>query len=117
MGYIAVDFDRTLAVYDHYEGPDKLGEPIPKMVKRVKKWLAEGKEVKIMTARVSHFNHNTDEIQKARLAIQKWCIKHLGEPLDVTCEKDYEMIELWDDRAVGVIPNTGERVDGKEDED
>ena len=28
--------------------------------------------------------------------------------------KDYGMVELWDDRAVQVKPNTGERVDGKE---
>jgi DNA mismatch repair protein MutH len=117
MGYIAVDFDRTLATYDHYEGPNKFGKPIPKMVERVKKWLAKGIEVRIMTARVSNANHDYEDIQKARVAIQKWCLEHVGKALEVTCEKDYAMMELWDDRAVGVIPNTGERADGKEDED
>jgi hypothetical protein len=30
----------------------------------------------------------------------------------VTREKDFAMIELWDDRAVQVVTNTGERADG-----
>jgi hypothetical protein len=34
--------------------------------------------------------------------------------IPITCCKDRGMIELWDDRAVQVIENTGERVDGKD---
>jgi hypothetical protein len=30
--------------------------------------------------------------------------------LPVTCEKDMAMVEFWDDKAVQVIPNTGEPV-------
>lgn len=45
--HIAVDFDRTLATHDHYDGPNRFGAPIPLMVERVKKWLAEGKEVRL----------------------------------------------------------------------
>ena len=40
--------------------------------------------------------------------IQDWTEKHIGHRLPVTCEKDYGMIELWDDRAVRVIHNKGE---------
>jgi len=29
------------------------------------------------------------------------------------CEKDLNMIELWDDRAIQLIKNTGQRADGK----
>jgi len=47
-------------------------------------------------------------------AIHQWCILHIGKQLRITCKKDYKMIELWDDRAVQVIPNTGKRADGKE---
>jgi len=36
-----------------------------------------------------------------------WCEKHLGLALPVTCVKDMHMIELWDDRAVQVVTNTG----------
>jgi hypothetical protein len=35
--------------------------------------------------------------------------------LMITAFKDYGMEELWDDLAVQVIRNTGERVDGMED--
>ena len=44
--------------------------------------------------------------------IQAWCLEHVGEVLPVTPAKDYDRVELWDDRAVQVIPNTGERADG-----
>lgn len=40
-------------------------------------------------------------------AIQDWTEKHLGARLTVTCVKDLHMIELWDDRAVQVVVNTG----------
>jgi hypothetical protein len=108
--WVAVDFDRTLATYDHYDGPNRFGAPIPLMVDRVKKWLAEGKEVRIMTARMSGVSHDKDEIRKARVAIETWCEIHIGQKLPVTCEKDYNMELLYDDRAVGVVPNTGELV-------
>lgn len=52
MGYIGVDLDGTLAEY-HGWGDDSIGAPVPKMLARVKKWLAEGQEVRIVTARVS----------------------------------------------------------------
>jgi hypothetical protein len=111
--WTAVDFDRTLATYDHYEGPNRFGDPIPLMVDRVKKWLAEGKDVRIMTARMSGVSHSPEEIAKARAAIETWCLVHIGQVLPVTCEKDYNMEFLYDDRAIGVVPNTGELVTSK----
>lgn len=107
-GWRGVDLDGTLAVYDGWQGPYHIGEPIPLMVERVKKWLAKGEWVKIFTARVC------DGDPKTRLAIEDWCEKHIGQRLEVTNMKDYGMIEIWDDRAVQVIPNTGIRV-GRED--
>lgn len=104
-GWIGVDLDGTLAVYDGFVSPSHIGPPVPKMLERVKKWLEEGQEVRILTARVSD-----DPDNKARAAISKWCFEHLGQVLAVTCKKDYKMIELWDDRCVQVIPNTGEIV-------
>ena len=107
--YYAVDLDGTLA---HYEGwSPEIGKPIPKMIKRVKKWLEEGKEVRIFTARVSRFHDTTnEEVAAIRLKIQKWCVEHLGKQLEVTNIKEHGLVELWDDRAVQVIPNTGKRV-------
>ena len=117
MGWIGVDLDRTLAKYEEWKGETHIGEPIPLMVERVKKWLADGIEVRIFTARVARNSLNLDgslyDVSNIRTAIQDWCYEHVGARLQVTCQKDYAMIELWDDLAVGVIPNTGERQDGK----
>jgi hypothetical protein len=113
-GWIGVDLDGTLAVYDGWKGPEHIGAPVPKMVERVKAWLAEERVVKIFTARVSHDGTpvRVSESLRARTAIADWCWEHLGTYLEITNVKDYAMIELYDDRAVQIIPNTGERVDG-----
>ena len=117
-GWIGVDLDGTLAEYTGWKGADHIGAPVPAMVERVKSWLAEGKDVRIFTARV-WFPRNGcgaerwDEATAAHFAIERWCREHIGRSLPITCEKDYGMVELWDDRAVQVIPNTGQRADGK----
>lgn len=105
MGWIGVDLDGTLAHYGGWQGPLHIGQPIVPMVTRVKGWLAEGKEVRIFTARVAE-----DPDGKWEKAIKEWCKLHIGQELPVTCCKDYGMIELWDDRCIQVIPNTGEPV-------
>ncbi|HKJ88556.1 MAG TPA: hypothetical protein VKA48_08615 [Gammaproteobacteria bacterium] len=105
-GWIGVDLDRTLAHYDEWRGIGHIGEPVPVMAGRVKRWLAEGKDVRIFTARVSPpLGHKDESI--VRRTIQAWCRKHLGCELPITCTKDWDMIELWDARAVSVLPNTG----------
>lgn len=83
------------------------------MVLRVKAWLEEGKDVRIFTARVSResIKDGTWPESDVRGAIALWCREHLGRALPVTHEKDYHMVELWDDRAVQVVPNTGLRAD------
>lgn len=102
MGWIGVDLDGTLAQYDKWKGEEHIGEPVPKMVQRVINWLDEGKEVRIFTARACY--------PSAIPIIEEWCRKHIGETLPVTNMKDFGMIQLWDDRAIQVIPNTGEQV-------
>lgn len=107
-GWIGVDLDGTLAVYDGWKGPDHIGEPIPKMVERVRLWVSEGRQVKIFTARVA------SDLPESYVPITNWMLEVFGFPLPITCKKDYGMIELWDDRAVQLIPNTGHRADGSE---
>ena len=108
-GWIGVDLDGTLVKSDGaWRGVHHIGAPIIPMVRRVREWLITGQEVRIMTARVCN-----DDDDGARPYIEDWCVKYLGKKLVVTNEKDYDMIELWDDRAVQVIPNTGQRADGK----
>lgn len=107
-GWIGVDLDGTLAQYDEWRGPDHIGAPVPLMLERVKAWLAQGKDVRIFTARVSG-----EDTQQVRKVICSWLKEHLGMELPITNQKDYAMVELWDDRAVQVIPNKGVRVDGQ----
>jgi hypothetical protein len=106
--WIGVDLDRTLAYYDDWKGPDHIGDPIPKMADRVKYWLAKGMNIKILTARVAR-TQDPVEAKIAKLAIIEWGRKHFNHKFEVTAEKDMDMIELWDDRAVRVEANTGER--------
>lgn len=103
-GWVGVDLDSTLALHPC---PDNrfpaIGKPIPKMVERIKEHLRNGDEVRVVTARVSEIGF----IEGQTALIEAWCLEHLGQTLEVTCSKDYQMILLYDDRAVSVIPNTG----------
>lgn len=117
-GWIGVDLDGTLAKYNDFEGELIIGEPVPRMIQRVKDWLKLGIEVRVFTARVylDHENIHSERsirVGMVKRAIEKWCFEHIGKVLPVTYKKDYKMIELWDDRAVQVIPNTGLRADRK----
>ena len=101
-GWIGVDLDGTLAMYDGWHGIEHIGEPILPMVRRVKEWLEGGIEVRIMTARVSG-----KDVEFSRFYVMQWCHNVFGKPLRVTNEKDYQMMALWDDRCRQVEFNTG----------
>lgn len=102
QGWIGVDLDGTLAEYNGWKGQDHIGDPVPLMEKRVREWIKAGKKVKIFTARAS----TPENIPVIKAWLEKW----MFPPLEITNVKDYGMTELWDDRAVQVIRNTGERV-------
>ena len=117
-GWIGVDLDGTLAYYGGWVSEEHIGEPIPAMAARVRQWLAEGRDVRIFTARVDGgevalLMGNAEgekflNVERIRSIIQDWTEKHFGVRLPVTNKKDYGMIELWDDRCVRVRINTGE---------
>lgn len=113
-GWRGVDLDGTLAHYDGWQGADHIGVPVPTMLKRVKAWIKAGDDVRIVTARVSHDGtpERMVDAQMATIHIMDWCAKHIGKVLPVTCTKDYQMFELWDDRAIQVVRNLGVRADG-----
>lgn len=114
-GWIGVDLDGTLAHYEGWRGGE-VGEPVPAMAFRVRKWLAEGKDVRVFTARVAETGlrnqvGGVDDKSFAdaqREVIQQWTETHFGVRLQVTASKDFGMVELWDDRCVRVRANTGE---------
>jgi hypothetical protein len=101
-GWIGVDLDGTLAHYDKWRGIEHIGDPIPAMAERVKQWIAEDREVKIFTARA----HDVAAV----VYIKKWLLRHGFGDLEVTATKNFQMVELWDDRAVEVEANTGRLV-------
>jgi hypothetical protein len=105
--WIGVDLDGTLAEYTGGRGDTTIGKPIQKMVDRVRYWMNVDKiEVRIFTARVA----GSDRAANKKV-IQDWLENECNLPrLEVTCVKDYGMVELYDDRAVQVIFNTGELV-------
>lgn len=106
-GYILVDFDRTLATYTTWEqmGPT-LGDPIPAMVERVRRWLAAGEDVRIFTARAAP---NNPRLELDTAAIRDWTRTHVGQALEVTNQKDFMCKAIWDDIATTVEANTGWR--------
>jgi hypothetical protein len=111
--WYGVDLDGTLAEYDKKDFP-QIGEPIAPMIERVKKWIEEGKDVRIFTARIA--NKEGMKWWETAIPIMTWCAIHIGYILPITAQKDFGMIECWDDRAVQVETNTG-KVLGKSSEE
>ena len=98
-GWIGVDLDGTLAMADPDAEPHCIGLPVPHMLKRVQHWIETGRTVKIFTARAGNLQDEE--------SIHQWCTRHGLPKLEITNRKDHKMIALWDDRAVGVVRNTG----------
>lgn len=109
QGWIGVDLDGTLAKYDHFKSWDYIGDPVPKMVDRIKAWRKRGIVVKIFTARLSYSSRALNKVSYEDMAnvIKAWTKKHIGEELPVTSEKDWEMMFFCDDSAVQIDKNTG----------
>lgn len=102
--FYAFDLDGTIAYTDgiHDDFP-AVGAPIPEMIKKIKEYLALGRNVKIFTARYARKDENPSIVP----AIEKWCAEHIGQVLDITNIKTPGMKELWDDRAISVKRNGG----------
>lgn len=112
--WLGVDLDCTLAHYtDWSTNGGAIGNPVPAMVERVKRWLAQGVDVRIFTARVHPSNPRHEE---DAMNIRAWTEEHIGVGLPVTCSKDFNMVALWDDLAVSVEPNTGWRMTASMDD-
>jgi hypothetical protein len=108
--YIGVDFDGTLATHPHPPNFE-LGSPVTVMVERVKRWLKQGIEVRIITARAAVFeseDYCDSDVEKAISDIQYWCYCNISpQKFTVQAHKDFGMVALWDDLAVSVCQDTG----------
>lgn len=98
-GWIGIDLDGTLAEYHGWKGYDYIGAPIKPMVQKVHDLIAKGYEVRIFTARAAR--------KEAHPPIRAWLKEHGLPPLKITCCKDPDLLQIWDDRAVRVIRNKG----------
>jgi len=140
-GWIGIDADACLFEW----GPGTsnpwnvliVGKPIPRMVELVKTLLAEGKTIKIFTARVGPAsaeeclaafsgrgkfpgyegeigpNPVRDWINYQTMILNEACMFAFGRTFEITATKDFHMWALYDDRAIQVIPNTGELLQDK----
>jgi hypothetical protein len=113
--WIGVDLDGTLS--EHY-WPTKgdfhpliIGDPIMPMIRLVKTLLEQGHTVKVFTARVgvrgSSPNNVGVKLAEIKRVIYEWTLEHIGTGLEATCSKDYNMVMLYDDRALNVAHNKG----------
>lgn len=104
-GWYGFDLDGTLF---RYEGDHSvIGPPLKKgdAFKVLKKYVAQGKKCKIVTARVAE--GSSVQIKHEIKAIQDLTQKYFGKRLEVVSGKDTNMIKLYDDKAVAVQNNTG----------
>ncbi len=106
--WIGVDLDGTLAEYHGWKGVEHIGKPIKPMCDRVRAWLKAGQDVRIFTARVAE--RDDEERFRCLFTIENFCVREFGTVLRITNVKDFDMIQLWDDRAVQVEFNTGRRI-------
>jgi hypothetical protein len=113
-GWFGFDLDGTLALYDGWKGAHHIGDPIEPMVALVRTWIAEGRRIKIFTARVADVS--PEERLEIEAVIRAWCREHIGQALPVTATKDMAMIALYDDRCVQVEKNTGRLIGGLDHE-
>lgn len=119
LGWVGFDLDGTIIPHGNNDDVINhriIGEPYAEIVQLIHKHKAEGHEIKIFTARVSlgcgydMSNASVDRIlfaKQARESIQTYCLVYFGEIFDVTCEKDFNCVRIYDDRARHVICNTG----------
>jgi len=93
--------DGTLAHYDGvWRGVEHIGEPIQPMIDFVKDLISQNEKIKIFTARAKN--------PKTIPYIHNW-LEEQGLPkFDVTNEKDFGMVMLYDDRCTKVATNSGE---------
>jgi hypothetical protein len=100
--WVGFDLDGTLSRTDnpgHFEPPYPLGEPVLHMLQTARSLLDAGVIVKVFTARAC-------EAEMIPI-VQAWTEKHGLGKLEVTNQKDYNLIRFYDDRAIQIVPNEG----------
>jgi hypothetical protein len=100
-GVLAVDLDGTLAKKEHPFNPYSVGEPVQPVLQHLLNEKAKGRSISILTARASSNDPGL------RRAVRTWLDRHGLEGVHITSQKTPDMVEIIDDRARQVIPDTG----------
>jgi len=103
-GWIGIDLDGTLAEYGKWQGVDHIGAPIPLMVARVKRMIAEGINVRIYTARVhGHGSPILEGASERRAAIKNLQEMRETAEAEQVAEIDGQIANLEAEGQVDVI--------------
>lgn len=106
---IYIDFDGTIVTQkDGYQR--EIGEPIMPMIDRINKWIKQGHNITIFTARASKWVDNFE-----KLDIEMFCVKYFGRVLPITAIKHHECDLYIDDKAIRVERNTGKLLNNIEE--
>lgn len=96
----AVDLDGTTAFYSGWHGKKQpIGAPIPKMIDKIKSFIAAGDRVVIFTARAKTLADVAE--------VKKWLLDNDLGDLEVTNIKKPEYDCMIDDKVIEVVRNTG----------
>jgi hypothetical protein len=86
-------------MYDHWRGIEHISDPVPEIDKIIRANM-DKVEFFVFTARA-------EDGPEAIMIIEDWCMKHYGRKFEVFNVKGYDVVAIWDDRAVAVEKNTG----------
>lgn len=92
-GAIYVDFDNTLCRY--IADSEEFGPPKTTILLYVRHLIEHGYIVKLFTARVSWKNYDKQKLID-------WCMKYIGQEIEITNVKSHDCIMIIDDRAHNV---------------
>lgn len=97
--WIGFDLDGTLAHDTPFRYDDTvIGTPIEAVASAARRLIAEGKDVRLFTARA--YNASPEVLR----AMEGWCEKCLGKKIPIQAHKDNELLYFFDDRAQALGP-------------
>ena len=91
--WIGFDLDGTLAKDTSRLRDTTIGEPIPVMVEKAKRYIEAGEDVRLFTARAYRMTPDVEG------ALKEWCKEHLGKVIPIQAHKDHELMFFYDDRC------------------
>ena len=102
------DVDKTAFVDEGGTRGGVIGEPIMPIIRRIKHFLRTGRKVNIVTARVHPSEPDREEqVLTVSRALDAVLGPEMASKIGIRSDKDRHMIDLYDDRAMQVIPNKG----------